>query len=473
MYAQTLIRRHAAARWIALSVLAVIGVLLAATYSHWRPLLGGIQSAVTDRTARQTDEHDQAGEAGAANEHGEAHDEHDDPNHLELSPQAQRNIGLAIGPVKLAPYERAITIPGMIVERPGRTSVAVAAPLTGVITQIAAVEGEAVTPGQELFKIRLTHEEIVQAQGEFLKTIAELDASNREIRRIESVVAEGAVAERVLLERKYEQEKQQAMLQAQREALLLHGLSDAQVASIERDRKLLQGLTVYAPAGDEKSADASKLVWQIQELNASLGQHVEAGQTLAVLTDYRTLFVQGTAFEQDTGEIQSALTKGASISALVDSGGKEPQRLDGLKLVYTSGRVDPTSRTFHFFATLPNHLLRDAKNADGRRFVDWQFKPGQRVQLRVPVETWDDCLVLPVGAVAREGAESYVFQASGDSFQRRPVHEKYRDQVSVVIANDGSIFPGDHVALSGAQQLQIAIKNKSGGAVDPHAGHNH
>jgi hypothetical protein len=42
-----------------------------------------------------------------------------------------------------------------------------------------------------------------------------------------------------------------------------------------------------------------------------------------------------------------------------------------------------------------------------------------------------------------------------------------------VIVSDGSLFPGDKVALVGAQQLQIALKNKSGGAPDPHAGHSH
>jgi len=53
------------------------------------------------------------------------------------------------------------------------------------------------------------------------------------------------------------------------------------------------------------------------------------------------------------------------------------------------------------------------------------------------------------------------------------VHVEYRDRFSVVVANDGSLFPGDLVALSGAQQMQLALKNKSGGGVDPHAGHNH
>ena len=38
---------------------------------------------------------------------------------------------------------------------------------------------------------------------------------------------------------------------------------------------------------------------------------------------------------------------------------------------------------------------------------------------------------------------------------------------------DLDVFPGDRIALSAAQQLQLALKNKSGGAIDPHAGHNH
>jgi cobalt-zinc-cadmium efflux system membrane fusion protein len=470
MFAQRCSHPRAASRSIVLSMLAVVGVLAAATYSYWSPLVGDVRESLAERTEKPAKERDPHHAEAGGGDHG--HD-HSDPNHIDLSLQAQQNIGLKVGQVSLQSYERAVTIPGMIVERPGRTSVAVAAPLTGVVTHIAAVEGEAVAPGQELFKIRLTHEEIVQAQGEFLKTLAELDVTNREMKRLEAVASEGAVPRRAFLERTYEQEKQMAALQAQREALLLHGLSEEQVAAIDRDRKLLQGLTVYAPTSDEKSAESDSLVWQIQELKTSLGQHVEAGDTLAMLTDYRTLFVQGTAFEQDTREIQSAVAKGAPVTALIDSGGDEPQRIEGLTLVYMGGRVDPTSRTFNFYARLPNKLLRDATSADGRRFVDWQFKPGQRVQLRVPVETWNDCLVLPAGAVAREGAESYVFQASGNAFQRRPVHEKYRDQISVVIANDGSIFAGDYVALSGAQQLLTAIKNKSGGGIDPHAGHDH
>ena len=292
--------------------------------------------------------------------------------------------------------------------------------------------------------------------------------------RLEQVAADGAIAGKTLLERKYEQEKLRGVLQAQREALLLHGLTDEQADAILRDRKLLRGLTVYAPAClKDCGPDERPLIWQVEKLNVSPGQFVEAGVTLAVLADYRSLFIEGKAFEQDAKQIFQAVKQGWPVTAVVEVSGAEPEQIGDLKVTYVSSRVDPASRAFHFYVTLPNRLLRDTNDAAGHRHIDWEFKPGQRVQVRVPVEQWHDRIVLPVGAVAQEGAESYVFQADGDAFFRRPVHVEYRDQFSVVIANDGSIYPGDHVALSGAQQMQIAIKNSSGGAIDPHAGHHH
>ncbi len=95
------------------------------------------------------------------------------------------------------------------------------------------------------------------------------------------------------------------------------------------------------------------------------------------------------------------------------------------------------------------------------------------MQLRVPVERIENQIVLPVDAVASAGAERFVFQENGDHFDRIPVHVIYQDQVWAVIENDGSVFPGDIIAYTGAHQMQMALKNKAGGAVDPHAGHNH
>lgn len=94
--------------------------------------------------------------------------------------------------------------------------------------------------------------------------------------------------------------------------------------------------------------------------------------------------------------------------------------------------------------------------------------PGwKRLQLQVPVNVWKDQIVLPVDAVVKDGADWYAFQQNGDHFDRIAVHVKHRNQSSVVIDNDGVLFPGDVVALRAAHRLQMALKNKSGGGVDP------
>ncbi|HUP81299.1 MAG TPA: secretion protein HlyD, partial [Pirellula sp.] len=103
----------------------------------------------------------------------------------------------------------------------------------------------------------------------------------------------------------------------------------------------------------------------------------------------------------------------------------------------------------------------------------WKYRVGQRMQLGVPVAEWLDEIVLPVDAVIRDGIESFVFQQNGDRYERISVHERHRDQYHVVVENDGAIFPGDVVVLRGAHQMQMALKSKSSGGVNPHAGHNH
>jgi hypothetical protein len=67
----------------------------------------------------------------------------------------------------------------------------------------------------------------------------------------------------------------------------------------------------------------------------------------------------------------------------------------------------------------------------------------------------------------------YVYRQNGEQFEQVPVHVEYRDRESVVVANNGSLFPGDIVAGQGAYQIHLALKNKAGGGVDPHAGHQH
>lgn len=458
-------------RWIiGICLLLAVGVA-AVFHSAWLPTVQSLAASLAhvNGSSQAAGGHDHEHDHG--HEHGHEHG-HDDADSLQISPQARKNIALKTGPVALTEFERTISVPGVVVERPGLSVIAITAPMTGIVTRIGVIQGEAVAPGQFLFEMRLTHEDLVQAQSEFLKTAEELDVIGREIQRLDKVTASGGIPGKTLLERKYEQQKQQAVLHAQHQSLLLHGLSEEQVKEIQASRTLIKELQIVVPTTEKMAELDAKAVYQVTELKVERGRQVTAGEMLAVLTNHAELFIEGNAFEKDVPLINRALERDAAITAVVDSGAEQKETLEKLKILYLAGSVDVESRAFHFYATLPNERLRDQPSG-GRRFISWRYKPGQRVQLLVPVEQWKDRIVLPAEAVAQDGVEAYVFQANGDRFQRRPVHIEYRDPYSVVIANDGSVFPGDVVALSSAQQMLLAIKNKSGSAIDPHAGHNH
>lgn len=415
---------------------------------------------------------------------------------LALSEQARRNLGLKTGEAVLGEYERTIMIPAMVIERPGRTNVKVAAPLTGIVTGVYVLEEEAVQPGRLLFELRLTHADLVNVQTEFLRTLGERDVERREIERLEKI-ASGAIAGKSLLERQYELQKLAASLNAQREALLLHGLSREQIDEIAETRRLLRELKVYAPElhadstlhsaaeeshqdrpviestpaqnGDGPHTQSAPLI--IENLSVETGEAVTAGQTLCTLADFRTLHIEGLAFEQDADELVAAANERREVAAVPEESARGREIIGGLHIEHVANIVDRDSRALHFHTELPNTIVRDVQN-DGRHFITWRFKPGQRMHLRVPVETWENVIVLPAEAVAEDGLETYVFVQDGDRFVRRPVHVTYRDRMNAVIAYDGSLFPGTAVALSGAHQLNVALKNQAGGGVDPH-GHSH
>jgi len=479
--------------------LVVIGVLTRDRW--WTPAQSLVQSTIAGRKTKSSlDEHDHG-----ADEHdhaGHSHG-HDDANSLELSRQAMGTIGLTpeyLKPIKLQSFQRSITVPGIVSERPGRTHVEVSTPMAGVITHVHALQGEAVPPGTLLFQIRITAEALVSTQTELLKTVGDIEVENREIARLTRATEGGAIPQKSLLERQYAKEKLEVLQGAQREALRLLGLSEKQIEDIAVNRKLLRELQVVAPHPDDHSHDELQLTSQVvsraaysskgtsdpagtppgdepplilQEVMVHKGQTVAAGQTLAIVADYSELYIEGQAFEQDVRELTTAARNGWRVTALMEDGGRSTITVPDLELVYSSNAIHADSRTLPFFVRLPNSIVKRTQTPDGLSFVEWNYRLGQRVRLQVPVEEWTDRIVLPVDAVAREGVESFVFQQNGDHFDRVPVKVDYRDSQSVVVANDGSLFPGDVVALRGAHQMQMALKNKAGGGVDPHAGHNH
>lgn len=504
------------ARWgVALALVAAA----AATHKQWLPKLKALakSSSSAEAEAEHADHDDHSGHEDHA-----GHDEAAEASVLELSEAARRNLGLTsefLKPVELTKYRRTVTIPAVVVDKPGRTQVEVSTPLTGVITHVHAVTGEAVTPGTLLFELRITHEQLITAQTEFLKSLGELEVEKLEIKRLEDAAESGAISGRTLLERKYSRDKLEALIRAQREALRLQGLSDRQVEEIATDKKLLRSLQIVAPTIDDHSHDEelrlshastqtvsltrlpdekhdashdekhdetdhihaadkssghddSTMPLVVERLSVKKGQTVNAGDLLCEVANFSSLYIEGKAFDQDAPAISATASNNWPVTAIFPVA-QGQETLDDLKLVFVGTEVDRNSRSLPFYVNLPNTITGTSNNEEGQKFVSWKYRPGQRLQLQVPVEEWPSELVVPVDAVVREAADWFVFRQNGKHFERVPVHVRFRDQSNAVIANDGAVFPGDVIALRSAHQMQMALKNKSGAGADPHAGHTH
>lgn len=442
--------------WMAAGV--VVGVMIVGVVVWPR-----LQMAAMPRESDATDKHAEARDHDAADKAGS----------LELSSQARKNIALKLVTIAISDFERTVSIPAVLVERPGRTEIAVSAPMTGIIQQVYPIQGEAVAPGVPLFELRMTHEDLVEKQSELLRALEELDVVKREVARLDEVTRSGAVAGKRLLERQYEQQKIEAVIRAQRQALVLHGLMEEQIEAIAKQRRLLQSVTIRAPeVTDCGMCGEHTEVLQVTALSVTPGEHVETGKRLCTLSDHCQLYIEGKAFQHDAKVLTEAANKNVPVTAIVESNGSGKDKVSDLKILYIENQVDMESRALKFYLRLPNKIVRDDHTPEGQRFIGWRYRPGQRVEVLVPIEQWKNRIVLPVEAVVQEGTDWFVYQEVGRRFQQKPVHVEYRDQHRVVIENDGNLFPGDVVAGKGAYQIHLALKNRSGG-MDPHAGHVH
>ncbi len=442
-------------------VLLAIGAAAFVTSERWLPIIG-LQLTETTNTNDADVPHD------------DHHDhDHDESASIELSERGLKNIGFEPFVVGLADYSRTLSLPAIVVERPGRSQIHVTAPLTGLVTDIHAVSGEAVGPNEPLFEIRLTHEELVAAQTEYLRNISNLEIVERELARLQRLDV-GVVAGKRLLEQQYEKQKLEATLLSDEQAMLLHGLTQQQIDEIGRTKQLFRKLTVYSPPHrHEGGACDNEHLFVVQRLGIAVGQQIEVGRELAVLADHCELHVEAMAFEDDAQAIRTAARENHPVAARLLQSDSSQSLVEGLEILYVADQIDAQSRALKVYLTLPNQVAFEKSLPGGKRYLEWQYKPGQRMQIRIPVETWKDQIVVSTEAVVDEGGETYVYRQNGDHFDQVPVHVVHRDQRKLVIANDGALFPGDVIARQGAFQMHLALKNQAGGGIDPHAGHSH
>ncbi|HAY35589.1 MAG TPA: hypothetical protein DCY57_01195, partial [Bacteroidetes bacterium] len=188
---------------------------------------------------------------------------------------------------------------------------------------------------------------------------------------------EGLIAKKRILDQQYELQKLEGRQLAQRQALLLHGVSESQVNTIQESRDLLGSIIVRAPHEAEFVIDdvEGQPALLLQRLDVVRGQYVETGGTLAVLVDHRTLMIDAEASEKDAIEISEAASEGRSVVAIFEAASGESKEISDLTIDYLSAEFDPEARTLHFYVSLLNEKLSEPNGPLDLATLNWRYRP--------------------------------------------------------------------------------------------------
>ncbi|MBP88777.1 MAG: hypothetical protein CMJ64_19040 [Planctomycetaceae bacterium] len=468
-------------------------VLVVAVAAGCQPPRPAVSVADDHPHPHGADAHSHGDDGQGAHSHGETADAEshaEDSEFLELSEQSRESLGIEVTKLSQSDYARTLRVPGTIVAIPGVTQLDVTAKVSGQVTKIFAFEGQAVRPGSPLFELRVMHEDAITGQIQLLDALAKMEGVNAEIERLERLEQKstGSVAGIRLVQQKYERSHLQHTIASRRQMLSLLGIPEADVDTfIERHRgqhhhmdgdskqqtekpPLLEMVVIHAPLPSEEDSGTEPL-YVIEQLDTRVGQHVELDSALCRLGDYGKLYVEASAFEQDLGIIRRAIGNGWQATAKIDLRDAESIQDEKLDILYISPSVDTASRAARFYVALDNDLLSQAPTGDEHPFVDWKYRPGQRVEVHVPIEEFRSHLVLPADAVVRDGLRQFIFVVDGEHAHQQEVTVQHRDEDVVVLASSDRSLAGKKVVTSGAYQIKLALLNRSSGPVSH--GHQH
>jgi biotin carboxyl carrier protein len=386
-----------------------------------------------------------------------------------VSEQAQKNLGITAEPATPRTFWKSIRVPGMVVDRPGQSDRGIVSPATGVVTKVGYFPGDSVRPGDTLFTVRLMSETLHQTQTELFKATQDIRLAEAQKERLKA--SSGAIPESRIIEVENQIRRLEVAVKAFRGDLANRGFLPEQIASASEGRFVTElNITVpqrpvVTPSPTATVADSSQAAptYEVQELKAELGQQVQAGQTLCLLANHQRLAVEGRAFRDETPLLERSVVERwpVEVDFQEEPGSDWPKLEQSFRISNLANTIDPVNRTFAFLIPLENQsrAIEDA----GRTQMLWRFRPGQKVKILVRVQRLDNVFVFPKDAVARLGAEAFVFTQNVNTFERKPVRILLEDREHVVVANDGSLVPGSFVVQVAATQLSRMAGGQAGG----------
>jgi RND family efflux transporter MFP subunit len=254
----------------------------------------------------------------------------------------------------------------------------VGTPLSGRVSTVHVVLGQAVRAGQPLFSV--SSPDIAGLRAEREKAAVGLDVSKAAFERVKAMVDAKALPAKDAIESD----------QQLREAALSLRLAETKLASLK----------VTSGGGNEFTV-LSPREGVVIEKNVLPSQQVDSGAPLMSVADLSTVRVIADLFEADA----SGIARGEKVRVTSPS---LPGFSADAEIELVSSVADPERHTIAVWARLPN--------ADG------QIRPNTYAEMRLSRVPPAGTLEVPTASLVSDGAHQYVYvEESQGHFVRRPV----------------------------------------------------
>lgn len=323
----------------------------------------------------------------------------------------------------------------------GGQSADLAAPVAARIAVGDAVPylGQPVTKNQLLVRVIPTAtasgNDVAMVELEVRRAQAELGLAERELERMQEMLAEKAIPEK--------------QVDAARVA---RDLSRARLAAAEQQKALFRSTQLGGRAvGGSAFELRSPLAGIVAFADVSPGAIVEPGTRLVTVVNTDRLWLEAHVYASDAPRVQNTTGAAFSVAGIDQELTVGPS--NG-RLVAVGAMVDPATRT------VP--VLFELGNPEGK------LKPGMFAKVTLFTGETTHALAIPQSAVIDDNGKSVVFvMAGGEAFWKRGVRLGIR-ALGFVQVLDG-VREGERVVSRGAYELKLATAS---GAIPEH-GHQH
>ena len=216
-----------------------VAILIATGYftrDNWLPLLEQNKTARSDNVSTASTK--ASDKKNAASEQ------------IILSDQAIANLGLQVKSIQPETYWKTLQVPGMVVDRPGRSDRGIVSPVDGVVDKMNYFPGDTVHPGDVLYTIRILSESLQQTQSKLFKDTQDIKLAEAKKKRLES--SGGAVPGARIIEVASEITRLKVAIKGYRQELLSRSFTQNQLNEVAAGN-FVKELNILVPSQASES----------------------------------------------------------------------------------------------------------------------------------------------------------------------------------------------------------------------------